>query len=545
MRRSLLLAPAALSMLSVLALVGCAADSSGETAGHDSDFSSNQATLLDFEFDAELVSDHVWNDKQTIQDQLLYTIGHLNHDKSVGRLDTVELTNIQKTPLDGGKTKVSYHAKLPVAWASKTNLPSTYAFKLPKDLSMAGQQQFTERHKHSCVDWGAHDVDTGSMWYYYRPLRSGCAIADDEVVSLTAQVTRAAENTTGKYPEYHKIWEDDRLEVISIFGKYEDAATSGDAGISAFNSFVASMKRDLGRFSELRTVPESVPESPGVATPDVTFEAKLPDGKTVKVTALLVDNISSAPASFNARYEALSPTADLIAYNGHAGLGQNVRALARKGRFVTGKYQVFFMNGCDTFAYVDGSLAQTRAALNPDDPTGTKYMEFVTNAMPSFFSSMAAASTAIVKGMLEFQAPKTYDKIFEGIDRAEVVLVTGEEDNVFQPGMPIGSGGGGGGGGGGDFRPFEESGTVARGEEKAYAYDVPAGTYAITLSGDNDADLYVKKNEAPALRSYDCRPYKNGSAESCTVTFQEPGKLHVTVRGYAASSGFKVAGARR
>ncbi len=39
------------------------------------------------------------------------------------------------------------------------------------------------------------------------------------------------------------------------------------------------------------------------------------------------------------------------------------------------------MNGCDTFAYVDGALAQTRAALNPDDPNGTKYMEIVTNAM--------------------------------------------------------------------------------------------------------------------------------------------------------------------
>lgn len=83
----------------------------------------------------------------------------------------------------------------------------------------------------------------------------------------------------------------------------------------------------------------------------------------------------------------------------------------------------------------------------------------------------------------------TYDKMFEGIDRAEVVLVTGEEDNVFRPGMPLGSGGGGGGAG--TFTPFEESGTVARATEKAFAYDVPAGNYVIELAGTGDADVYV------------------------------------------------------
>ena len=40
------------------------------------------------------------------------------------------------------------------------------------------------------------------------------------------------ENTTGKYPEYDKVWEDGTLRVVAIFGKYEDGATtSSDAGI--------------------------------------------------------------------------------------------------------------------------------------------------------------------------------------------------------------------------------------------------------------------------------------------------------------------------
>lgn len=557
MRRSALFAPLArvapvvLSVLALGAAAGCAAETTPETETDEGAFSSNQATLLDFDFDAELSTDSSWNDKQTIQDQLLYTIGHLNTDRSVGRLDNLVLSNIERSEA-GGKITIKYHAKLPVAWGSKTNLPTSYTLALPRDVSQSGIAAFTEKYKHSCVDFGAHDVDAGSMWYYYRPRQSGCAITDAEVVKVAAAVRPSTQNTTGKYPEYHRIWEDDRLDIVAIFGKYEATATStGDAGISAYNKFVSMMKRELRAVTQtVSTVPENVADAPGPATADVSFEATLPDGKLVKVTALLVNAITEVPAGFNARYEALTPTADVIMYNGHAGLGQNVRALAAKGRWVANKYQVFFMNGCDTFAYVDGSLAQTRAQLNPDDPTGTKNMEFITNAMPSFFSSMPAASTAVMKGLLSYEQPKTYDKIFEDIDRSEIVLVTGEEDNVFQPGMPIGTpgGGGGGGGGGGEgpaFAPFEESGTLARAAEKAYAYDVPAGTYVVELSGDGDADLYVKKNAAAAERSYDCRPYQNGSAEKCTVTFTEAGKLNVMVRGYAATSGYKVAGRKQ
>jgi hypothetical protein len=64
---------------------------------------------------------------------------------------------------------------------------------------------------------------------------------------------------------------------------------------------------------------------------------------------------------FEDRYNELSTDADVIVYNGHAGLGQNVRKLATMGRFKSGKYQIFYMNGCDTFAYVDGSLAEAQA----------------------------------------------------------------------------------------------------------------------------------------------------------------------------------------
>ena len=208
--------------------------------------------------------------------------------------------------------------------------------------------------------------------------------------------------------------------------------------MDGFNEFIRTMQTQLAPYKAVAT-PALGRTAPGPETTDITFEGSLPDGKKIKVTALLVDSITNVWPGFEKRYESLTLTADVIAYNGHSGLGQNVRALGQMGKWAAKKYQIFFMNGCDSFAYVDGTLAQQRALLNPDDPTGTKYMEFVTNAMPSFFQSMPNASTALVRGLLGYAAPKTYDQIFKEIDRSEVVLVTGEEDNVFAPGMPIGT----------------------------------------------------------------------------------------------------------
>ncbi len=529
-----------LAFLACLAFLGCAAESANDTKddaeSSDQDFSSRESVQLDFEFDGELVTDASWNAQQSIQDQFLYTIGHLNFDRSVGRLDRLVLTNVKTTAQAGGLYRVTYHAKMPVAWGKKTSIPATYGFTLPRNVSYAGQESFTTKYKASCVDAAAHEVDSGSMWYYYRPKASSCSLATADVVSATATVTRSVENTTGKYPEYQKVWEDNELKIVSIFGKYEKTGTtSADAGISAYNDFVATMRSTFASLN-LTTEPAVIPAGPGVSAPDTVFHATLADGKKITVNALLVDEVSSAGESFYTRYETLSASADVIAYNGHAGLGQNVRALANRGTFVPGKYLMLFMNGCDTFAYVDGSLAQKRAALNHDDPTGTKYMDIVTNAMPAYFHSDAPATTALIKGLMSTAAPKTYEQIFASVDTSQVVLVTGEEDNVFAPGMPIGPGGGGGGGGGA-WAGLNESGTVAKSAEKRYATpQLAAGSYTFALAGTGDADLYVKSGSAPTTTSYDCRPYKNGSAESCTVTLAAPAIVNVMVRGYAASS---------
>lgn len=512
-------------------------DENGKTDG------SYLATVLDFEFDGQAVTDWAWDANRVVEDQLLYTIGHLNYNKAVGRLDRLELSNVTTEAGADGKTIVKYHAKMPVAWGSKTNLPTSYQLILPKNVSSAGQEAFTKKYNPACVESGAHDVTSGSMWYYYRPQRSGCKPAEEDVVRTEAVVVVSAVNTTGKYPEYHKVWEDNALKVVAVFGKYEDGATSAsDAGIAAYNEFVSAIRTRLKPYS-LVTTPETIPAQPGVngAMPDIELRATLADGKTIQVNVLLVDNIAGATTAFYDRYEGLSTQADLIAYNGHAGLGQNVRALAKKGQWVSGQYVIVFMNGCDTFAYVDGSLAGIRAEVNPDDPEGTRYLDFVVNAMPAYFASDSEATMAMINGLLSYEEPETYEQIFTRFDSHQIVLVTGEQDNVYYPGynpdepptdVPTDT-----------WEGLTAEGTVAQSEEQRFQTPVlPAGNYTFTIEGTGDADLYVRVGAAPTTELYDCRPYKAGSDEVCEVTLNTPAEIHVMVRGWDTTSDYKLTG---
>jgi hypothetical protein len=272
------------------------------------------------------------------------------------------------------------------------------------------------------------------------------------------------------------------------------------------------------------TTPAALAGAPGAAHPDVTIEGELADGRPVIVTALLVDELASAGPSFDKRYAELSAGADVIIYDGHAGLGANVASLAQKGAWFPGKYQILFVNGCDTFAYQDDTLAKTRAALNPDDPTGTKYLDVITNAMPAYFSSMPSASMTLLRAL--WSAPKPYEVIFQDVDPAQVVVVDGEQDNAFVPGTPA------------KKLVFADSGTVAYKETKAWQTDLlPAGTYAFEMTPEasapgGDADLRVRAGSAPdGTQTYKCPSYRYNSNERCSVTLTAPGHVFLTATG--------------
>lgn len=407
-----------------------------KTSDSDVQFTSDKSTLLNFEFNGEIIISSNQSIEVGIEEQLQYTIGQLNGDNSVGRLDALRIIAAKAEDIgDGSEQKrVSYRAVLPVAWGSKLKLPTAYQFRLPLNMSPVSLQQFVVKYAQTCVDlWSAHNPTTEDMWYYYRPQINSCKMDPADVSIMDAKVSFSAENRDGTYPEIDKIWEDGSLNVIVIFGKDIPGSTSNsDFGINQYDMFNVNLTRyALG----LKLQPNPIPKksAPGIENPDITWSGVTAEGRNVNVTTLLIDSPQMTTAAFDEKYRHLTPNADIIIYNGHAALGDNVRALTQKGTWIKGKYLIFSVMGCDSFAYVDGSLAKARFEVNPDDPSGTKYLDIITNNLPANPTWLSQAAVSLITGVINPQKPYTYQSILKGFERNHSAVVTGDEDNSFRP----------------------------------------------------------------------------------------------------------------
>ncbi len=74
-----------------------------------------------------------------------------------------------------------------------------------------------------------------------------------------------------------------------------------------------------------------------------------------------------------------------------------------------------------------------------------------------------------------------------------------------------------------------------KGQSTHYTMDIPLGAKDLVLSllgGSGDADLYVRFGQQPTKTEYDCRPYKGGNKETCTMEPTQKGTYHIMIFGF-------------
>jgi hypothetical protein len=439
-----------LSFASSLFLAACSGAPETTMAEAQDAFSSARAKLYDFTFEGQVLADATTSASVAVREQLFYTVGQLNGVKyergsggGVGRLDAVKIENVTTSADPSGKTLVRYKATLPVGWLDVYNAPQAFTFVLPKDVTVAGETAFAAKYGTTCIDtFATSRAGVSNLWYYYRPSARNCRLAEADVVRLSVAIAPSAEASSGTHPEYDKIWADGALNAVVIFGRDNAADNSfSDFGVSNYAQFSYKMKSQFALGVKMDPVScvgrpsnscAGMPAAPGAEFPDVTYEGKTTDGRTVRVTAMLIKAPTNTTTAWDARYAQLSSTADVIVYNGHAALGANVQALSRKGRFQKGQYTIVSMMSCDSFAYVDGYMAAERARLNADDPKGTKYLDMITNLMPTNPTKLPGAAFALLGGVMSPKAPRTYTQILGAFEADHFAVVTGDEDNAWK-----------------------------------------------------------------------------------------------------------------
>ena len=103
----------------------------------------------------------------------------------------------------------------------------------------------------------------------------------------------------------------------------------------------------------------------------------------------------------------------------------------------------------------------------------------------------------------------------------------------------------GGGGGGGGTTTLTNGVAVtnlsgATGSWSNFKIAVPSGQTQLQVvmsGGTGDGDLYVRFGAIPTSSTYNCRPYLNGNAETCTLTNPSAGDWYISINAYTAYSG--------
>ncbi len=214
---------------------------------------------------------------------------------------------------------------------------------------------------------------------------------------------------------------DDALKRIDILS---------DGGVREFNAMVAEVER--GMTDEAKK--EIDPGSSVRRATTITGKKKI-DGRTVTVslTAILVDSVASAGEDFDALYKPASEKADYVYYGGHSGLGTNIRSLADRAVVAKGKYQVVYLNGCQTFGYLGTTWNDKKRAANGEsDPEGTKDLDIFMTGLPAY-DDAAKSMLSIYKALEGSATPKTVNTLLEDFSSYHLNVVFGEDDNVFKP----------------------------------------------------------------------------------------------------------------
>src|SRR5689334_23124293 len=117
---------ARVALIALLSVVGFACDpvaSDEHAMTIEQPFVSDQTVLVDFAVNGSITNDTMDDAsiRASIRAQLMYAVGQLNADRSVGRYERLIVSVNSVAPAtEPTRWNVAYHATLPVAWGGKS-----------------------------------------------------------------------------------------------------------------------------------------------------------------------------------------------------------------------------------------------------------------------------------------------------------------------------------------------------------------------------------------------------------------------------------------
>jgi len=371
--------------------------------------------------------------RQAILEQVNFLIGHFQaptHLESfrypgvLGEENRVILKN--ERTLDAGTIvkyqfvgKVNFHRNV-FGRDGKASVP----LNLPLSPSKIYQLGVV-RGKNRCTDPTYDSED--DFFYFWDPDKEGCPLKGNstDVLRIKGQLQQL-ENTKSTYPEYDQLYSKPKLK-LSIFFGYIDKPTNRDFGAYAYREQMQTLK-DLGLelAGEERVGPNWRAHFMG------EIKSQLGTKITIDLTLWLTDtDLGSSDRTFHKELIKAFREDDIIAYDGHSGLGGNLDLdLLPRFKF-NSNYQIFFFNGCSSYPYFNAKYFAAK-------PGGKANLDIITSGLPTLtstsVSNMTAFLTPFVKGHLpSWQTIMNRIEASNGEEDTYLMGVNGDEGNRFRP----------------------------------------------------------------------------------------------------------------
>lgn len=399
-----------------------------------------ESTEAILDFDGRIELDSSLDVNSTIDEQLQHLIGHF-HSESFKRGfgytgvlgDQYDYKIVSQKNIESGRVQINYHFSGKVNFESKSfgrkskiSVPIRLPFALDKVYQLG-----IVRGKNKCTD--SHYNSEGDFFYFWDPDQRGCPLKNDKVNVVRVNATlKKLPNTKRTYPEYHKLYQKKNLD-ISVFVGYIDKPTAFDDGTIMFNELSEYLEEEGFSISVSKEA-FSVNRRKGQSHYRV-FEKKkrnyLGFEQNIRVKLLLADtDISAKDRTFQTYYLDSLLNDDIIAYDGHSGLGANIGADYLEDFKLSGSYQILFLNGCSSYPYFNSSYFERKRG-------GTKNLEIITSGQSTLtstsFSNMIAFLDTFLKGKTNsYQTILDKIELSNGDIETYLMGVNGDEDNTFQ-----------------------------------------------------------------------------------------------------------------
>lgn len=347
------------------------------------EFSSSFVKKISFSISEGLVfSARSISSDLVVKNQLQYMFGVLNELDSGIDFPSLKI-EVKKQKIIDGIAEINYKASGLIAWDSRKEIPRLLNFVVPKHGDQEGLADFLNKYQKNC---SKKSSSLATFWNYYRPHHEGCllqgAVPEDAI--LISATLKEAHTSNNREPNYREIFDDNTLEITAIITR-DNPVDTQDVSNSDFRNLCDFFAKD------------------SISTKQLNQECHtegFKNGQMLKSHIFLVDNFNDKPDLFLQKLAPYFVTSDVITYNGHSGMGVNIESWMKYYPVSKDKYQIIFLNSCDTFGYFRNEFFDRIKILN-QSKSSSDYVDVILNATPNFFGTFANSNKQLIDSLLK------------------------------------------------------------------------------------------------------------------------------------------------